>query len=53
MNFYRTRPCKNQALDGSNLCGTHQPKPEPVRDEAKERYKTLMYVAGLRSRRAR
>jgi hypothetical protein len=53
MNFH-FRNCKNTAIEGSEYCRVHQSdKPTKPRDEGKERYKTAMYVAGLRRKAGR
>jgi hypothetical protein len=52
LNFPRYHPCSNNAREGSEFCGVHQPK-ERKADPAKERYKLAVYVAGLRLRLVR
>lgn len=46
--FHGVRPCKNNALEGSEFCHAHQPnKPTKPRNEGKERRRNLMYAIGL------
>jgi len=37
MNFYRTRQCKNNALEDSQYCAVHDPRRNEERQEKKEK----------------
>lgn len=37
MNFYRTRQCKNNAVNGTDFCKTHSPETKAKRIKEKEK----------------
>lgn len=49
--FHGVRPCKNNALEGSDFCHIHNPnRVSKPRDEGKENYKRALFLAKLRNR---